>query len=89
MAYSTAGHAAGWKEQIQARTGGLPEPLRQNKPCHGDTRSGGEPGLQQVIDKGTQVITQDQENRQENNGKQDDDQGKFDKTLPAAVRGQS
>jgi hypothetical protein len=47
---------------------------------------GWKPRLQQVVDKGAQVVAQDEQNGQQNNGQQNDQQGIFYKTLSGAIR---
>jgi hypothetical protein len=45
------------------------------------------PGLQKIVDKRTEIIAQDQQDGEQNNGKQDDHEGVFDKALPRAIGG--
>ncbi len=52
-------------------------------------RLGGEPGLQQVVDKRPQIVAQDQQDREQDDGKEDNEQRIFDKALPGSVGGKT
>lgn len=51
----------------------------------GRVSSRGEPGLEDVVDEGAQIIAQDQQDREHDNREQDDDQGILDKGLTAPI----
>jgi hypothetical protein len=44
--------------------------------------------LKEVVDKGAQIVTQNQQDREQHNGEENNDQRKFDKALTATVRRQ-
>lgn len=47
------------------------------------------PRLEEVVDKGAQVVTQNQQDREQHNGEEDDDQCEFNKALTTTVRWQT
>ena len=49
---------------------------------------GGKPGLEQVIDERTQIVAQDEKNRQQDDREQDDDERQFDEAVGRTIGGQ-